>query len=221
MNGVSLAWRNLEYAVGRHGYVPLGVNAHDTATRWFVRPHRHEGLVACLRFVAKSKMRVFTVHLGWRHESAREFCLTALQQDWPRGYAWLSDAGVLQAPCLSLFNLAAFASWRLGGLPLERLTSEDRDAEISLDAALGEFRWGESSSRELLGIYAAGHGPFRWGTCNSAVRLGQIAGLCKVLTTGTELFDRCAADYASLVQTDMFGLGSGAEWIASLRRRLA
>lgn len=221
VNGVALAWRNLEHAVGRHGYVPRMVNGRDTTTQWFVRSHRDEALVACIRFVAKQKMRVFTVHLGWRHETAHEFCLTALQQDWPRGYKWLRDAGVVQSPCLSLFNLAGFAQWRLGGVPFEHLMCAVQDAEISLDRALGEFRWGERNSRELLDTYVNGHEPFHWGACNSAVRLGQVAGLSSILASGTAVFDCCVADHSALIETDMFGLGSGAEWIAALRRRLA
>jgi hypothetical protein len=34
-------------------------------------------------------------------------------------------------------------------------------------------------------------------------------------------FDQCAADHAALIETDMFGLGAAADWICSLRERLA
>lgn len=91
-------WLRLGRVLERRGFVPDESCGHDGATRWFICVAPEAGVPTSLRFVFKPKMHVLTAHLGWPHGAAREFCLTALQADWPRGFAWLKEAGVNSAP---------------------------------------------------------------------------------------------------------------------------
>lgn len=215
------SWLRLECMLERHGFLRDESRVEDAATKWFIRSSPDEDVTACLRFVFKPKMHVLTAHLGWSHKAVREFCLTALQSNWPQGFAWLKEAGVVDAPCLSLFNLADYMAWKLGGMSVGGDPAVYESAEIRLGEALEGTHWWQQDAQRLLAHYVNDQAPFDWRASNSAIRLAEIAGLSKVLGAGLAHFDRCASDHQALIETDMFGLGSASVWIASLRARLA
>jgi hypothetical protein len=214
------SWKRLERTLEPHGFYQDKSWQGDSATKWFVCAGSDDAVTACLRFVFKPKMHVLTVHLGWRHKAADAFSVTALENDWPKGFAWLKDAGVISAPCLSLFNLADHMGWVLGGMPVGGPLSAYESAVVRFGQVMGGSGWGQKDSRGVLACYVEDQMPFGWRSCNSAIRLAQVAGLCAALDEDGALFERCAAEHAALIDTDMFGLGSSANWIASLRSRL-
>ena len=213
-------WGPLLHMLEMHGFAPDRATGNDAGTRWYVREDIASGISTHIRIVFKQKLRVLAVHLGWNHSVARDFCLEAVKLDWPRGYAWLEDAGVLSAPCLSLFNLADQLKWCLGGRPISSMDAVSCNTRNSLSDWLQERSWSHSGPQALLGTYVADKAPFNWRGCNSALRLGQIAGLSMCLGRDAQDFDACAAMHISLIQADMFDLGLASEWISTLRVRM-
>lgn len=200
-----------------HGFSRDLSQRKDSAIGWFVCATPGVEVATYLRFVFKPKLRVLTAHLGWRHEATHNFCLAALESDWPGGFSWLSDAGVLGAPCLSLFNLADHMGWPLAGVPI----GEPRSiSDMRLGEAIAKGNWVNVDAKALLALYIEDEKPFGWRSSNSAIRLAQIAGLCVNKGRDSEIFERCAVTHSALIDADMFGLGAASEWIAALRTRL-
>lgn len=214
-------WKNLEGMLDRRGFLPNATAGRSDETRWFVCVSpQDDAVTTCLRFVFKPKMHVLTAHVGWRHSAAREFCFEALEKDWPRGFAWLKDAGVIGAPCLSMFNLADYMGWKLGGMPVGSASSVYESAEVRLTEVLDQSQWGRQDSAGLLACYADDRLPFRWQASNSAIRLAEVAGLSWFLRADVALFDRCAREHAAVIETDMFSMGKASDWTGALRARL-
>jgi hypothetical protein len=214
-------WQRLGRLLDNHGFISADFVADDPATRWFVCTHPESDVTSNLRFVFKPKMNVLTVHFGWNHQISRDFCLAALQADWPQGYAWLKEVGVICAPCLSLFNLADHLEWSLGGMPISDVAAVYENAETKLAEWLESRQWFCQDAKELLACYIADKAPFNWRGSNSAIRLALIAGLSNSINRSSADFDQCASDHFLLIETDMFGLGTAAGWISSLRARLS
>lgn len=214
-------WSHLESMLRGHGFWRMPAQQQDPLISWFACSVQDVDVTAYLRFVFKPKFRILTAHLGWRHEITHNFILTALESDWPRGFSWLSEAGVLDAPCLSLFNLADYLSWPLAGMPIGEPQSVYEEAEIRLSDAIERNGWTSTDAKTLLSHYVDDEAPFTWRSSNSAIRLAQIAGLCVSIDSNGEVFERSVVTHAALIETDMYGLGSAANWIAALRTRLA
>lgn len=212
-------WSRLGHLLEKHEFRPDPSCVHGSTAKWFVHAQPDAEVAVSLRFVFKPKMRVLTAHLGWSHGPARDFCLQALQADWPRGFAWLKEAGVFETPCLSLFNLADHLGWRLGGMPVGDVSAVCESAETRLGAWLESRQWIHQNAQALLACYIADHAPFNWRGSNSAIRLAQIAGLIRHLGVNIAEFDQCATNHAALIETDMFGLGGAVDWAARLRVR--
>lgn len=215
-------WRHLESMLGRYGFMSDSMPGSPEGARWFAcTDPEDDAITTYLRFVFKPKMHVLTAHLGWRHRAVHDFCVTALEEDWPRGFAWLKDAGVINAPCLSLFNLADYMGWKLGGMPVGSAPAVYESAEVRLAEVLKQSQWMQQDSAGLLARYAEDRKPFGWRASNSAIRLAEVAGLSSCMGAGTALFDRCASDHAAAIETDMFGMGTASSWLFALRSRLA
>lgn len=215
-------WLDLARMLERYGFLPNSTPGRLDETRWFVGANsKDDAITTCLRFVFKPKMHVLTAHLGWRHSAARDFCLSALEKDWPRGFAWLKDAGVIDAPCLTMFNLADYMGWKLGGMPVGSAPAVYESAEVRLAEILEQGEWRHQDSAGLLTCYTDDRAPFSWQASNSAIRLAEVAGLSWSLGIDAALFDRCAQDHAAMIETDMFGLGKAASWTVALRTRLS
>lgn len=213
-------WASLETMLKKHGFAPNPQGQRNSETAWFVGTSASgQAVTTHLRFIFKPKLQVLTVHIGWHHEAAHAFCLEALKNDWPAGLTWLSEVGLLQAPCLLLFNLANHMGWPLAGLPIGP-QAVYQSAELRFSDALSQAQWNSVGAESLLDCYVADRKPFGWRDTNSAIRLAQIAGLVKSLERDCAVFDRCAADHLALIQSDMFNLGSATSWVQSLRSRL-
>lgn len=213
-------WTLLEAMLEKHSFKCFSAKQSSSLACWYVCDPLTSDVFSCLRFVYKPKLQVLTTHLGWHHKDSSDFCLTALKADWPEGFSWLTEAGVLDAPCLSLFNLAGHLSWPLGGMPLGDRENTYENAVIKLDECLSDSNWWRIDTEGLFFRYVEDAEPFRWRSCNSAIRLAQIAGLCALYGNRTEVFEQCASAYSVLIEADMCGLGRASTWIAALRERL-
>lgn len=156
----------------------------------------------------------------WCHSASRDFCLAALEEDWPSGFAWLKEAGVIDAPCLLLFNLADYMGWKLGGIPVGSAPAVYESADVRSAEVLKQSQWMQQDSAGLLACYAEDRKPFGWRASNSAIRLAEVAALSSCVGSDTALFDRCASDHAAVIETDMFGMGTASGWLVALRSRL-
>lgn len=214
-------WNQLEAMLKGHGFLRDPSQQQDLSIGWFVCAAPDTDVTTYLRFVFKPKLRTLSAHLGWRHDLTHHFCLTALKADWPRGFSWLSEAGVLGAPCLTLFNLADHMGWSLAGMPIGEPRSVYESAQMRLGDAIAGSGWMSTDARALLVRYVEDEKPFTWRSSNSAIRLAQVAGLCASMGSGSEAFEQCAAAHSALIEADMFSLGSAESWIAALRARLA
>lgn len=165
-------------------------------------------------------MQVLAAHWGWSHRGAREFCLEALRSDWKRGFAWLNEASVTQAPCLRMFNLAGYFKWSLGGMPVGEVEGVYGSAESDFRKVLASGQWVVNDPASLLENFITDTSPFNWRVDNAALRLAEIGGLSKALGLGAAEFDRCAELHQQSIDAGMFGLGSSDAWITSLRKRL-
>lgn len=210
-------WIQLEQVLKEIGFSRDLSQRKVSSIAWFVSAKAATEVTTYLRFVFKPKLRVLTAHLGWRHEASHNFCLEALESDWPSGFSWLSEVGILGGPCLSLFNLAEHMGWPLAGIPIDGLRSI---SAMQLRDAIVNDSWMSIDAKALLGRYVKDEKPFGWRSCNSAIRLAQIAGLCVSTKNSNEIFEQCAATHLTLIEADMFGLGSASGWIAALRNRL-
>lgn len=213
-------WVSLESVLRKHGFCADSRAPHEPATSWFVgEPIGAEALTTHLRFVFKPKLHVLTAHVGWRHEATHRFCMEALRVDWLAGFNWLSEAGLIQSPCLLLFNLSNYMEWPLAGLPVGGSDAVRESSEGRLANAMSRAQWNGVSAQWLLDHYLSDQSPFNWGNANAALRIAHIAGLVTTLKSDISLFDRCVAEHLSKIQADMFSLGSATTWIQALRSR--
>lgn len=202
------------------GFLQEQETNQDSSTSWFVSPSDDKQVRTYLRFIYKPKLSVLTMHIGWRHEPTHNFCMDVLESEWPRGYLWLSEAGVILAPCLTIFNLAEYMGWSLGGIQLNATTSIYKEEMGHLKDVIKGTDWGSMHVKSLLTLYIEDRKPFGWRASNSAIRLAQIAGLCLSTGENRRVFDQCALAHAALIESDMFALGTASSWIASLQKRL-
>lgn len=207
-----------EEVLGSHGFTRTAEPAGRGAPAWFVHQNMEGGVLACLRIDYAPRLRAVSVGLGWRHEGAHQFCIEALGKAWPRGFDWLNNSGVLGFPCLMSFNLGDFMGWSASTLPVDSEFTGALEYELSRLCAQGhDRRWYSLSVQNLLEIYVKDQRPFHWRASNSALRLGEIAGLCSVLRSGDQLFEDSAARHEALIQSDMFQMGNAVSWISSIR----
>lgn len=171
------------------------------------------------RFTFKPKLRVLTAHVGWRHEAVHSFCLDAIKSAWHEGFAWLSEVGLIDAPCLQLFNLANYMGWPLAGVPVRESRQTYDNAFTHLGKTLSVEGWVRSNVESLLDIYISDHSPFGWRDGNAAIRIAEIAGLIHCLGRDMEILKRSSVNHLALIQADMFNLGSAEEWVTTLYSR--
>jgi len=213
-------WAHLETMLKEHGFSRVPSQQQGTSIRWFGCAATGADVTAYLRFDSKPTSRILTVHLGWRHDAAYDFFLEALKADWPRGFSWLSEVGVLDAPCVCQFFLGSYMR------PAYGISFREPQSFYEEVSRFGELiarsDWGNLNAKGLLARYVTDEKPFGWlSSCSCAIRLALIAGLCANKVGGSEeVFDRCAKTYSKLIEADMASLGTGSSWIAALRTRL-
>jgi len=210
-------WRLLTEFLEKRGFIIHDVRPPASTAIWFSSNQANQSsLHTWLKFEYKPRLQVLTAHLGWSDPVVHEFCLDALKCDWPKGYEWLSEVGVIENPTLLLFNLASGCHWDLNGMPMNTET----DFSLALEQLANTGLLKPVSSEDLLDLLLADSKPFAWSESNSAIRIAQIAGLVKKRRLDLSVLDECALSHLALIQADMFGLGSADLWIRSLRSRV-
>ena len=212
-------WKSLESMLQSHGFSRYKMYKPNLSRAWFVCPPAYlDEVSTCLRFVSKPLSKTLTVRLGWSHRSARDFTIEMLKTSWPQGYTWLQDAGVLPTPAYSIFNINSIMDWGYKDMPYEGEAYFKE--ELALSEVLQQSNWLEMRAADLLELYENDNAPFGWRDDNAAIRLAEMAGILISLGKDVSIFDICAEKYASLIDFDMFKMGSGSDWTAALRKKI-
>jgi hypothetical protein len=213
-------WAYLEAMLKKHGFLSVPSQQQGTSVRWFDCAATGADVTAYLQFISKPTFRILEVHLGWHHDATYDFFLAALKADWPRGFTWLSEVGVLDAPCVCLFNLGGYMRWPGHAISF-REPQSFYETVTHFGDVISKSDWGNVNEKGLLARYVENEKPFGWlSSCSCAIRLAHIAGLCASNVGDEEVFDRCAKTYSALIEAHMFSLGTASSWIAALRTRL-
>jgi len=212
-------WAFLSDVLSRNRFIHKENSVNSSAERWYEYLNVDQDEVkTVLKLSYKQNLRVIAVQIGWRHEESHKFCLDMLKMDWPEGYNWLLDVGVISAPCLNLFNLSSYMGWILGGIPvfdnIEKLKEEERFSNL-----LEREHWQITNSNILFSRYVADVKPFTWNACNSAIRVAEVAALSRLIGSPKD-FDDCVLRYQPLIEADMYSLGSYNRWISGLKAKV-
>jgi hypothetical protein len=217
MNHVKL----LETGLSKVGFDKLSPPGSSPENHWFVSNQVDEGVSAYLHLVYKPKLKVFTVHSGWKNSFSHAFAVDSIRQMWVPGYDWLTRVKVITAPCMVMFNVADHMNWISGGLDCKKELPEfQSQASALLDGLVSQKVRSLVTPSQLLDCYLHDDHPFHWKNCNSALRIAEIAGLVKLLgVRENEALDR-AKEFSALINADMFDLGKGDNWISNLFERI-
>ncbi|MCA1323611.1 hypothetical protein [Herbaspirillum sp. alder98] len=193
-------------------------NAPLASGTWIENAGGSERAVRTFLWLAfKPASQIVSIRIGWRSDSAYEFCVDTMKESWGDGYRWFRDAKVLDVPCLQTFNLAQYMKWRFIGIRID----EFFDAEVSrLKDVISSNGCIVNSSEELFDRYAREDVLASWFSGNAALRLGEIAGLSVLLKKDKEEVMQVANKYLKSIQQDMYSLGTAEQWVKALVNRL-
>lgn len=211
----------LAEALAASGFARLESKADAAQDRyWFCTQVDIDGTTTFIRVVRKPSFKVLTIHVGWNNVRVRQFVIDSMKQLWPAGLRWVTENKLVEEPCLLTFNLGDQSSWPLAGIPFNCSEREFAEHAQELGNIVRELIVPISTARVLLERYLADAKPLRWLGGNTAIRFAEATGLVKLLGTNSDELKDCAQKYAPLIETHMFGLGSGSDWTKALLGRL-
>ena len=211
----------IEESLAAIGFAILESKADAAQGRyWFCAPTGGDGTKTFLRFVRKPGFKILTAHVGWQNPFVRQFVIDSMKRSWPAGLHWMSENKLIEEPCLLTFNFGDQPSWPLSGIPFNCSEQEFAGHTQELRDLLQKLIVPISTADVLLERYLADVKPLRWLGGNTAIRFAEAAGLVKLVGKNADELKRCAQKYAPLIETHMFGLGSGSDWTKALLEQL-
>jgi hypothetical protein len=206
--------RIIEKKLGELGFARLkSSSAGLTGTYWFVSHASSDGVQICLRLERKPVSKIFSVHVGWRHDLVRKFVIELMQQHWQSGLKWLIDVKAIDAPSLVTFNLGNYIGWQSVGLSFDCAEQDFLQQIQELQTAIKDVVAPISNVERLKTCYLEDKKPFRWNACaNTALRFGEAAALVRISGHGIDQLKECSEKFRVFIESHMFGLGAGDEW---------